>query len=349
MKTPCEIIRDLLPLYKDDVCSKESRMLVDEHLKECEPCRDYYKKMNTDLPPITESAEPEGKKKITDEILVLKQIKQRITLRTVIAVFLAIVLVTVVYTVWNTLDYEEQMALRFKILDDRVSVDDIKVEELYLLDNGDVYVSLSTEAPVRIYTYELSELDYPYAEGNVDTFTFNRKWLDFSNLFFGSYSRASFTVPSTLFYLEDHENSEGAVNHSIASRKRTGVYYEGKHGERLTIWKEGDPIDNAPPEIEEMVARSIPKVEQYRDAYQAAVKRTGKNPLKGDDLEYDVYDEYNDQLFPDNIQERLFTFTRELLLENDYMPNFSYVVIFNSRKEAEEFYRDLEEIQNQEI
>lgn len=35
MKTPCNVIRDLLPLYQDSVCSPESRQLVAEHLEEC--------------------------------------------------------------------------------------------------------------------------------------------------------------------------------------------------------------------------------------------------------------------------------------------------------------------------
>ena len=38
MKTDCEIIRDLLPLYVDDICSEKSRELVDEHLRECTEC-----------------------------------------------------------------------------------------------------------------------------------------------------------------------------------------------------------------------------------------------------------------------------------------------------------------------
>lgn len=38
MKTDCEIIRDLLPLYVDDICSEKSRELVDEHLRECAEC-----------------------------------------------------------------------------------------------------------------------------------------------------------------------------------------------------------------------------------------------------------------------------------------------------------------------
>lgn len=39
MKIACEVIRDLLPLYHDDVCSGESRRIVEEHLQECAECR----------------------------------------------------------------------------------------------------------------------------------------------------------------------------------------------------------------------------------------------------------------------------------------------------------------------
>jgi hypothetical protein len=38
-KISCEIIKDLLPLYYDEVCSIESTRLIEEHLAECEGCR----------------------------------------------------------------------------------------------------------------------------------------------------------------------------------------------------------------------------------------------------------------------------------------------------------------------
>jgi len=38
MKISCRIIEDLLPLYADDVCSQDSRKLVNEHLVECPAC-----------------------------------------------------------------------------------------------------------------------------------------------------------------------------------------------------------------------------------------------------------------------------------------------------------------------
>ena len=41
----CAVIRDLLPLYCDQVCSPESRQAVEEHLAGCPQCRAYYEKM----------------------------------------------------------------------------------------------------------------------------------------------------------------------------------------------------------------------------------------------------------------------------------------------------------------
>ncbi len=38
MKLNCNVIRDLLPLYADEICSDESRELVNEHLTECRDC-----------------------------------------------------------------------------------------------------------------------------------------------------------------------------------------------------------------------------------------------------------------------------------------------------------------------
>ena len=39
MKTTCDVIRDLLPLYCDGVCSQESKQLIEAHLGECDACR----------------------------------------------------------------------------------------------------------------------------------------------------------------------------------------------------------------------------------------------------------------------------------------------------------------------
>ena len=50
MKIPCNVIKDLLPLYTDDVCSDESRKLILEHLSECDECKLELDAMQNELP-----------------------------------------------------------------------------------------------------------------------------------------------------------------------------------------------------------------------------------------------------------------------------------------------------------
>jgi predicted anti-sigma-YlaC factor YlaD len=49
MNISCKIIRDLLPLYHDDVCSGESRSLVEEHLKTCEGCAEELRRIGEEM------------------------------------------------------------------------------------------------------------------------------------------------------------------------------------------------------------------------------------------------------------------------------------------------------------
>ncbi|MDR1542385.1 MAG: zf-HC2 domain-containing protein [Clostridiales bacterium] len=39
MNISCEVIKDLLPLYHDGVCSDESKSMVEEHLLGCDGCK----------------------------------------------------------------------------------------------------------------------------------------------------------------------------------------------------------------------------------------------------------------------------------------------------------------------
>lgn len=61
MKIPCEMVRDLLPLYHDGVCSEVSNTLVEAHLQECGDCREVLAEIEAEIqvPKLeTEKAEP---------------------------------------------------------------------------------------------------------------------------------------------------------------------------------------------------------------------------------------------------------------------------------------------------
>ncbi len=44
MRNECSIIRDLLPLYAENIVSSDTAAFVEEHLKDCEACRKEYEK-----------------------------------------------------------------------------------------------------------------------------------------------------------------------------------------------------------------------------------------------------------------------------------------------------------------
>lgn len=50
-KVSCNIIEDLLPLYYDQVCSDESKQLVEEHLLTCDDCKKKLESMGADIGP----------------------------------------------------------------------------------------------------------------------------------------------------------------------------------------------------------------------------------------------------------------------------------------------------------
>lgn len=39
MKVSCDVVKDLLPLYHDNVCSIDSCRLIEEHIEKCEECK----------------------------------------------------------------------------------------------------------------------------------------------------------------------------------------------------------------------------------------------------------------------------------------------------------------------
>ena len=38
MRITCDIIADLMPLYIENICSEDSRKLLEEHINQCEKC-----------------------------------------------------------------------------------------------------------------------------------------------------------------------------------------------------------------------------------------------------------------------------------------------------------------------
>ena len=95
MNYPCGIIRDLLPLYIDDVCNEESKQAVHNHLSECEKCRSYYEAMKSTEGFVEKKSDNSEDGKMANS---LKNVKNTINkkIRNVVLCAVAAVLVVIV-------------------------------------------------------------------------------------------------------------------------------------------------------------------------------------------------------------------------------------------------------------
>ncbi|MBO6092647.1 MAG: zf-HC2 domain-containing protein [Oscillospiraceae bacterium] len=144
-KLPCDIVRDLLPLYHDGIVSTVTADAVAEHLEGCEACRSEYQVLCEELPTGT-TQEPTTKKKFL--ALMGRQKRKRIA-----AVIMAVVLTVAVISGIGV--FLTQPAVL------NVSEEDISVEHLYRFETEEgprffiLYKSFSygngrdTWAPVR--------------------------------------------------------------------------------------------------------------------------------------------------------------------------------------------------------
>ena len=71
----CDMIKDLIPLYSEGLCSEESRKAIEEHIKTCESCRLLYEQLP--LPKTTPPAEDIAMKKVNRKLIKLKLISKK--------------------------------------------------------------------------------------------------------------------------------------------------------------------------------------------------------------------------------------------------------------------------------
>lgn len=68
MKISCDVTRDILPLYAEDMVSEDTKALVEEHLEDCAPCREVLQTLR-DTVRIPVGAQPEALKKVSRAII----------------------------------------------------------------------------------------------------------------------------------------------------------------------------------------------------------------------------------------------------------------------------------------
>lgn len=244
-KIPCDVVRDLLVLYEDNVCSEESRQLIEEHIAECEECKEFYEMAKKEIP--VKDAFDETVEILSDAF---KKLQRKLTAKRLILSGLIMISVLAAYMAWG-------------FLQDWVNIvpsKDIQITELYELENGDIYCTLQTEKP--FFTAAISEIKVPegYRSQNYD-----KGWHEiyFQYPFpFRSYNNriGERNTLSIIFPLEDRMILDGAyIDHPRPEDIRTHtcetIYYKSGFDDKLVIWEKGWKIEPAPKELEEKIAQ----------------------------------------------------------------------------------------------
>lgn len=258
-QTSCNVIRDLLVLYEDDVCSEDSRKLIEEHIATCEECRHIYEQTKKGIPEITLDNQDAIEKK--EELLFAESAKKfarNITYRNLLLAGIVIFVLLLGDYFWTE---------HIKNYINTVPSEDVTVTELYRLESGDIYCTLKAAHPFNgIYSggikvpkekqwknydkgwHEL-RFQYPMPLTPTDELVFYKDTATF------------------IFPLEEKGISpwgEKEPYHYTC----TSIKYTGKDKEdSLTIWKEGQDIPPAPAEMEEKVRKELEYRGQYYGEY----------------------------------------------------------------------------------
>lgn len=124
MEKTCDIIKDLLPLYIDGVCSEDSKRLVEEHIKTCESCKRELESYRGEILAV-DNEEEEIIKKFSSR---WKKSKRKSLLTGILA--MAVVIIVGIAT------------LLYSATTRAVKDSEVTVEDLSMLSNSNVYFAL---------------------------------------------------------------------------------------------------------------------------------------------------------------------------------------------------------------
>ena len=254
-KIPCEIIRDLLPLYQDDICSEKSRNAIEEHIKECESCRTYLKKMECEILLATDKIggteeEWKGFREFSEKVS--KRLNRRIVMAGGVILLVCMMLMVIL----------SSNAVQSYHLS-RIAAKDIKAEEVYQLKDGRLYVHVKSKR-------RITGLSYPETGTDTDTNTAagkdaigavrepkNTATYEISmDSSINPFARVMYITSKEVAYVIPFEDGQIVTENGT---KVSEFDYIGRSGEKKILWQENDKVKKAPERIEKFVKESLAK------------------------------------------------------------------------------------------
>lgn len=227
-KISCDIIKDMLPLYYDQVCSDDSRKMVEEHLDQCISCKKELDRIQTEIKIPKEDIE-----KIGSYNNVIKEISDFWNRSKVKSFIKGLIIATVIFTVislgyiglfhWNIVS---------------VPTDMVEITNVCQLEDGRIayHVKLADDYELRREKFNMDE----------------------SGKFYVSPYRPIIKLKSNAdIGLNNSYHIFGEVEHSAYEDKfgdsaEIKELYFGTPEDNILVWEKGMDLPKASVEIEEM-------------------------------------------------------------------------------------------------
>ena len=210
-KISCDLIQDLLPLYCDDVCSADSKNIVETHLQECEACAKLFQQLKSKCIINTKARE----EKSAEEFIIGKiahSWKRSILKAFFKGAIIAAIILSLVAGGYYTLFVQQNSMVAFE---------DVLVSAYMLTDEH--------------ITFHL-QVDDGYCGGTMKTYIDEER-----NLYI--------SIQRTLVK-EKLTNGEEVMDYgfNLTDKNCVAVYY-GVPGNCKLLWKQGDVLPKAEPDI----------------------------------------------------------------------------------------------------
>lgn len=243
--TPCEITKDLLPLYIDSTCSEDAREYVERHLSECAECRAAYDKIIAERNNSGQSA----------AALQRRIRRQRIL---IIALCVLIILAPIAYFIYDEYSTYMHWPQPARIEPIESTVSQLSDGSIYLTleyTDDDVYITMYKTSRWHLSTPFLPNRDDGYFEDE-DTLYIQPGYLPYQtkdkNLP-ASNRPEDFIVTTDESYAKYHHyNSQG----DEMSHPYTRIVLLGSDGEQV-LWQKGDQLPAADEQAEAALSRAV--------------------------------------------------------------------------------------------
>ena len=159
MKNECDIVRDLLFGYNDKTLRNTSKEFVENHLKECNKCKEVLKQIQNDTEPQEE----------IEEINYFKKVRSKINRKNIFLIIALVLLVLVVlFNILVFVNYNNKASEMKIILKDNVTQEQLNnIEKIIKSNFKDVEIKYSSkEEELQKYKENFKNFMTGYNENN---------------------------------------------------------------------------------------------------------------------------------------------------------------------------------------